>query len=173
MDKQKIESILRRFLLPALALLLVAAFLLYCEGRVQTEFPGLYPQDGVLDAREVDFSADVYHLVNHWDYYPGQLLSPDLFADPASAPEKDNDAPLNAIKGTWRLRIQAQPYTYLSLCSYSIDYSTRIFVNGQEVRSIGYVSDDPAQAIPKGRYVTLPLYFDASGETEIIYQYAN
>lgn len=173
MDKQKIGSILRRSLPPALALLLVVAFLLYCESRVQTEFPGLYPQDGVLDAREVDFSADVYHLVNHWDYYPGQLLSPELFSDPASAPKKDNDAPLNATKGTWRLRIQAKPHTYLSLCSYSIDYSTRIFVNGQEVRSIGYVSDDPAQAIPKGRYVTLPLYFDANGETEIIYQYAN
>jgi len=173
MAKQKIGSILRRFLPPVLVLLLVADFLLYCERRVQTEFPELYPQDGVLDTREVNFSADVYHLVNHWDYYPGQILSPDLFSDPASAPEKDNDAPLNITKGTWRLLIQAKPNTYLSLCSYSIDYSTRIFVNGQEVRSIGFVSDDPAQAIPKVRYVTLPLYFDASGETEVVYQYAN
>ena len=173
MNKQKIGSILRRFLPPVLALLLVAAFLLYCEGRVQTEFPELFPQDGVLDVREVDFSADVYHLDNHWDYYPGQLLSPDRFSDPASAPEKDNDAPLNVTKGTWRLRINAESNTYLTLCSYSIDYSTRIFVNGQEVRNIGFVSDDPAQAIPKVRHVTLPLYFDDSGETEIIYQYAN
>ena len=173
MDKQKIGNILRRSLPPVLALLLVAAFLLYCEGRVQTDFPVLSPQDGVLDAREVDFSAGICHLVNHWDYYPGQILSPDLFADPASAPQKDNDAPLNVTKGTWRLRILAQPDTWLTLCSYSIDYSTRIFVNGKEVRSIGFVSDDPAQAIPKVRYVTLPLYFDDTGETEIIYQYAN
>ena len=173
MDKQKIGSILRRSLLPVLALLLVAAFLLYCESRVKTEFPELYPQDGVLDAREMEFSAEVYHLVNHWDYYPGQLLSPALFTDAANAPKKENDAPINITKGTWRLRILAQPNTYLTLCSYSIDYSTRIFVNGQEVRNIGNVSDDPAQAISKVRYVTLPLYFDDSGETEIIYQYAN
>ena len=173
MDRQKKGGFLLRFLLPVLALLLVAAFLLYCSNRGQTEFPELYPQDGILDVREVDFAAGVYHLVNHWDYYPGQILSPELFSDPAGSPKKDNYAPLNSTKGTWRLRIQARPDTYLSLCSYSIDYSTRIFVNGREVRNIGFVSEDPAQAVPKVRYVTLPLYFDESGETEIIYQYAN
>ena len=173
MKKGRIGKLLKRYMLPALALLLIAAFFILGKSREQTEFPALYPRDGVLDARAVDFSGGVYHLVNSWDYYPGQLLSPAVFSDPAAAPMKDNDAPLNITKGTWRLRIQAQPNTYLTLCSYSIDYSTRIFVNGKEVRSIGYVSDDPAQAIPKVRYVTLPLYFDASGETEILYQYAN
>ena len=163
----------RKVLLPALVFLLIVSFFILCQSRVQTDFPELSPQDGVLDARDVDFSAGVFHLVNHWDYYPGQILSPEVFSDPASAPQKDNDAPLNVTKGTWRLRIQAQPHTYLILCSYSIDYSTRIFVNGKEVRSIGFVSDDPARAIPRVRYVTLPLYVDDSGETEIIYQYAN
>jgi hypothetical protein len=167
MKKTGIGKLLKRYMLPALALLLIAAFFILGQSREQTEFPALYPRDGVLDARAVDFSAGVYHLVNSWDYYPGQLLSPAVFSDPAAAPMKDNDAPLNITKGTWRLRIQAQPNTYLTLCSYSIDYSTRIFVNGQEVRSIGYVSDDPAWAVPKVRYVTLPLYFDDTGETEI------
>lgn len=171
--RARMTRVLRRYLLPVLVLLLVAAFYSACGSRVQTEFPVLRPEDGLLDAREVDFSSGVYHLVNSWDYYPGQILSPDVFSDPASAPEKDNDAPIDPAKGTWRLRIQTQPNTYLSLCSFSIDYSTRIFVNGQEVRNIGFVSDDPAQAVPKVEYVTLPLYFDDSGETEIIYQYAN
>ena len=171
--RARMTRVLRRYLLPVLVLLLVAAFYSACGSRVQTEFPVLRPEDGLLDAREVDFSSGVYHLVNSWDYYPGQILSPDAFSDSVTAPEKDNEAPLDANKGTWRLRIQAQPNTWLSLCSYSIDYSTRIFVNGKEVRNIGSVSDDPAQAIPKVRYVTLPLYFDETGETEIIYQYAN
>ena len=127
----------------------------------------------MLDTRSAVFNADIYHILNHWDYYPGRLYTPDDFADPSTAQEKDNDAPLNVNKGTWRLRILAKPDTYLSLCSFSIDYSTRIFVNGKEVRNIGFVSDDPPQAVPKTRYVTLPLYFGDSGEIEIIYQYAN
>ena len=173
MNRERILKTVRQYLPPALVLALVVAFYSFCVGRAQTEFPVLRPQDGVLDVRETDFSSDVYHLVNKWDYYPGRLLSPDAFADPASAPQKDNVALLNVTKGTWRLRILAQPDTWLTLCSYSIDYSTRIFVNGKEVRSIGFVSDDPARAVPKVRYVTLPLYFDDTGETEIIYQYAN
>lgn len=163
----------RRYLPPALVLLCVAAFYAFCVGRVQTRFPELRPRDGVLDAREADFAANVYHLVNAWDYYPGQILFPDAFADPAAAPAKDNDAPLDANKGTWRLRLLATPDTYLTLCAFSIDYSTRIFVNGTEVRNVGFVSDDPARAVPRVRYVTLPLYFDGTGEVELIYQYAN
>lgn len=172
-NRKAIRDGLRRYILPALALLFIAAFYAYCAGRVQTEFPVLQPQDGVLDTREADFSAGVYHVENSWDYYPGQILYPEAFADPTAAPEKQNDAKRDETLGTWRLRILAQPDTYLDLCSYSIDYSTRVFVNGTEVRSIGFVSEDPAQVVHDGLYMTLPIYFGESGEAEIIYQYAN
>lgn len=162
-----------QYLLPALVLVLIVTFYSFCVGRVRTEFPVLRPQDGMLDVRDVDFSSEVYHLINKWDYYPGLLLSPDAFADPTAAPGRDNDSPIDVEKGTYRLRILAKPETYFSLCSFSIDYSTRIFVNGNEVRNIGFVSDDPAQAVPRVRYVTLPLYSGQSGEIEIVYQYAN
>ena len=170
---RKCLGIVRRYLLPVMVLLLTSVFFIECGNRVQIGFPVLTPADGIMDARDVDFNADVYHILNKWDYYPGQLLRPEDFADPASAPEKNNDSPLDAVKGTWRLRILAKPDCYLCLCSFSIDYSTRIFVNGAEVRNIGFVSDDPGQAVPKVRYITLPLYSGESGEIEIIYQYAN
>ena len=170
---KKQMNIVRRYLLPALVLLLTSVFFIGCGKRVQTGFPVLKPAEGILDTRDVDFDADVYHILNQWDYYPGRLLTPEDFDDPASAPGKDNDSPRDNVKGTWRLCILAKPDTYLCLCSFSIDYSTRIFVNGVEVRNIGYVSDDPNQAVPKVRYVTLPLYSGDSGEIEIIYQYAN
>ena len=172
-NQKSIRDELRRYILPALALLFIAAFYAYCAGRVQTEFPILRPQDGVLDTREAIFSAGIYHVENSWDYYPGQILYPEAFADPAATPEKQNDAKRDETLGTWRLCILARPDTYLDLCSYSIDYSTRVFVNGTEVRSIGFVSEDPAQVIHDGLYMTLPLYFGESGEAEIIYQYAN
>ncbi len=75
--------------------------------------------------------------------------------------------------GTWRIVLLAEPDTYLSLCSFSVDYSTRIFVNGNEVRNIGFVSDNPDEAVPMIRYMTLPLYSGSDGRIEIVYQYAN
>ena len=173
MKRKRILKTARQYLAPVLVLALIIVFYSFCVSRARTEFPVLRPQDGVLDVRDVDFSSDVFHLVNNWDYYPGRLLAPDAFADPSSTPEKDNDAPLDVNIGTYRLRILAKPNTYLSLCSFSIDYSTRIFVNGAEVRNIGFVSDDPEEAVPRVRYVTLPLYSGQSGEIEIVYQYAN
>ena len=146
MNRERILKTARQYLPPALVLALIVAFYSFYVGRAQTEFPVLRPQDGVLDVRDVDFSSDVFHLVNKWDYYPGRLLCPDAFVDPASAPQKDNDSPIDVNKGTYRLRILAKPNAYLTICSISIDYSTRIFVNGAEVRNIGFVSEDPAQA---------------------------
>ena len=160
-------------LLPAAVLLVIAVFLVFCRSRFQTEFPVLSPEDGILDVRKVDFSKEVYHLRNSWDYYPGVLYEPQDFRDPDIAASKKNEAPLDIVKGTWRLRILAQPETYYSLCSFSIDYSTRVFVNGKEERNIGFVSDDPDAAVPKVRYMTLPLYSGKAGEIEIVYQYAN
>ena len=135
--EKTVISAVRRYFLPMLVLIFVGLVLLLCGRRVQTEFPELRPEDGVADLRNADFAHNVYHLVNSWAYYPGALYTPEDFADPETAPEKDDDAPLDPVKGTWRLRLLAEPDTYLSLCHFSIDYSTRIFVNGKELRNIG------------------------------------
>ncbi len=173
MGGKRDSDAVRRYFPPLLVLGFIVAFYAFCVGRAQTAFPVLRPEDGVLDARETDFDASVYHMVNNWDYYPGELYAPEAFHGSAPAPEKDNDSPLDVEKGTWRIRILTKPDAYLSLCSFSIDYSTRVFVNGAEVRSIGIVSDDPDEAVPMVRYMTLPLYSGESGEIEIVYQYAN
>ncbi|MBO6303075.1 MAG: HAMP domain-containing histidine kinase [Ruminiclostridium sp.] len=59
------------------------------------------------------------------------------------------------------------------MCSFSVDYGTRVFLNGEEVRNIGYVSSDPAEAVPMVRYMTIPMYSGESGEIELIFQYSN
>ena len=172
MQKSGWKQMLRQYGLPFLVLLLLSVLLLLCRSRVRTEFPVLDPQDGVMDVRSVDFSTDVYHLVNRWDYYPGHLYTPQELSAP-DAPAKSINAPLDNRLGTWRLVILAQPDIYLSLCSFSIDYGTRVFVNGREERHIGLVSADPAKAVPMGRYMTLPLYSGPDGRIEIVYQYSN
>ena len=162
----------RGWALPVLALALIAAVLLAARARFRREFPELRLRDGVLDLRDVDIGGDVYHVVNNWDYYPGRLYTPQDFRDPAVAASK-SDGPLDPVKGTWRMRMLAQPDIYLTLCSYTIDYSTRVFVDGRVVRSYGVVSDDPKEAVPGERYMDLPLYTGADGEIEIVYQYSN
>jgi signal transduction histidine kinase len=172
MRESKAYGLVQKYLLPVLVLAFVVAFLFVCKSRVQTSFLEIYPEDGTADFRQIDFTHNVYHLVNRWDKFVG-LYTPEDFSDPDTAPEKQTEWRADEPKGTMRLRILAQPDTYLSLCSFSMDYCTRIYVNGTEVRNIGFVSDDPEKAVPKVRYVTLPLYTGESGELEIIYQYNN
>lgn len=172
MNGNQILRLLRQYWLPILALLLFAGFLLLCRGRVQTQFPVLEPQDGVLDVREIDFTEEVYHIINKWDYWPGILLTPADIASP-DVPQKETTSFIDDRLGTWRVVLLAKPETYLTLCSFSIDYGTRVYVNGREVRNIGFVSDDPAKAVPMVRYMTLPLYSGEDGRIEIVYQCSN
>ena len=172
MRKGRLLQLLGRYGLPLLALLFSACFLFLCRSRVQTQFPVLKPLDGVLDVRETDFTDEVYHIVNQWDYWPGVLLTPADIASP-DAPPKETGSFIDDRLGTWRVVILTQPETYLTLCGFSVDYGTRVYVNGREVRNIGYVSDDPAEAVPMVRYMTLPLYSGEDGRIEIVYQYSN
>lgn len=169
--KRKLKIL--NIVLPLLVLLLICAVYFHVKSRMSFDYPELYPQDGVLDVREVSFENVVYDLVNMWDYYPGALYTPKDFADPDTAPEKSIDAPLDYEKGTWRLVILAKPNTYLCLAHFSIDYSTRIFVNGSEVRNIGYVSADPLETVHKNRFVKLPVFSGEDGRIELVYQYSN
>ena len=172
MRENTIRRLARQYMLPLLVLALLAGFLLYCRSRVQTDFPVLTPEEGVVDARDADFGAGVYHIVNRWDYWPGALYTPEELNAP-DAPEKDNEAARDNELGTWRLVLLTEPETYLTLCSFSVDYSTRVFVDGREVRELGVVSDDPAEAAPMVRYMTLPLYTGEDGRVELVYQYSN
>ena len=171
----KLNTILKSIkthLPPIIVILCIAVFFIYCRGRFQTTAPVLTPEDGYIDIRGVDFSSEVYHLVNNWNCYPGHLYYPEDFSDPGSVPEAVNSGP-NLEYGSKRMVIQADPGTWLAICSFSVDFGTRVFVNGQEVRNIGYVSADPDEAVPMGRFMTIPLYSGETGEIEIIYQYSN
>lgn len=71
MRGSKLAALTRRYFLPILVLAFVIAFLFACRGRVRTGFPEIKPVDGVADARDIDFSQGVYHLVNSWEKYEG------------------------------------------------------------------------------------------------------
>jgi len=160
-------------ILPILVLVGIGAAFVGVRRRMIT-FPAqeVRAVDGVVDVRDVPLEKEVYHMVNNWDFYAGRLYWPEDFRDEASMPKVSEDYERDDHLGTYRVRILAKPDTYLMLASFSIDYSMRIFVNGVEVRNLGYVSEDPEKAVHGARYLTLPLY-TGDGEVEIIYQYCN
>ncbi|MBO6229039.1 MAG: hypothetical protein J6O50_00600 [Ruminiclostridium sp.] len=166
------RSMIKKVFLPVIVILVMALFFALCSGRFPSDIPEIWFDGGFADIREYDFDKQVYNMVNNWDYFPGALYTPEDFADPENAPQPDNSGK-DMNLGTYRLRLLAKPNEWLSLCSFSVDYGTRVFLNGEEVRNIGYVSADPAQAIPKVRYMTIPMYSGESGEIELICQYSN
>lgn len=172
-EPKKWKGILRGMALPLLAVAFIGAFYVYASGRFIKSTPEVRAEDGVVDIHGVPLDTQIYHLVNNWDFYAGHLFGPEDFRNGNQPAPKDPAEVRDDHKGTYRVRIQGEPNTYISLCSYSIDYSMRIFVDGREVRNFGNVSDNPDEVVHGGHYFTLPLYIGDSGEVEIIYQYAN
>ena len=173
MSGRKIQSILRKYLPPLLVIAVIAVFFFMSRMRFETATIKIEPHDGFADITEYDFAHKVYYLLNNWDYFPGKLYTPADFTDESAAPQPENDAPIDMELGTYRLRLLAKPHQWLSLCSFSVDYSTRVFLNGEEMRNVGFVSVDPEKAVPKVRYMTIPMYSGDSGEIELVYQYSN
>ena len=170
----KIAGIVKIHLLPTAVLVFIAVCIIWCKSRFPQEgFPELWAENGVVDMRGCDFGKQVYHLGNNWDVYYGKLYGPEAFADPVRQPANDNELDRYPIIGTLRVRLLGKPHQWLTICGFSVDYATRIFLNGEEVRNIGYVSDDPEKAVHKGRYMWVPMYTGETGEIELIYQYCN
>lgn len=160
------------WLLPAAAIVLIILAVQLLYSRRQTDFQEVAPSDGILDITAVDLSDKVVNIRNSWDFYPNRLYTSQDFASGLAVAEEADDQETYPY-GTYRLVIRAQPRQYYTLCSYSIDYSTQVFVNGVAVCAFGQVADNAADSVPQIGYMTIPLYSGETGEIEIIYQYAN
>ena len=132
------------------------------------------PRDGVLDLRDIEVSDCVVNIENSWDFYPAALYTSGDFASKAAGEKAGAEVSTSDFSyGTHRLRILAQPNRYYTICSFSLDYASRVFVNGSEAAAFGNVADNGAEFEPRVGYMTIPLFSGESGEIEIIYQYAN
>ena len=163
----------RSWLLLAGAVVLIMLVVQLLYSRRQSSFQILVPVEGVVDITGVDLSQGVVNVQNNWDFYPGALYTAEDFAQggrdlPRPAAEEDEPR-----CGTYRLIIKAPPERYYALCAYSIDYSTRVFVNGVEAARYGVVAERADESVPRIGYMTIPLWSGEDGEIEIICQYAN
>ena len=162
-----------RWQVPVVIVLLAALLAQLFFARISGHLRVTIPVDGVLDLTEIDLSQEVVNIQNSWDFYPGVLYTPEDFAlggrDLPHLGEKGGEARC----GTYRLVIRARPEQYYTLCSYSVDYSTRVFVNGVEAANYGVVADNAEESVPRIGYMTIPLWSGEMGEIEIIYQFSN
>lgn len=153
-----------------ICVLLIAFSLLLILNRQQKKTVSIYPENGILEIDRLDCTSNIYQIMNNWDFFPNELYTPQNI--PSIAYDSDRSA--NDFKyGTYRLIIKAKPNTYYTLCGYSIDYSTRVFVNGDKILDIGKVSDNSIHSSPRIDYMNIPLYSDKNGQICIIYQYSN
>lgn len=95
-------------------------------------------EDGWLDLQNQDAAAGLFQLEGSWDFYPEALYtSEDFAAGRTGQPAGEEVSPSDYAYGTHRLRIRATPGAYYALCGFSVDYATRVFVNGSEVAAFG------------------------------------
>lgn len=174
-NKMKISlKSLFNIILPTAVIIVIALFLMTLHARRISSFEELIPTDGVLDISGLDFTDEVYLINGSWDFYPGALYFHEDF-NSGQMPEKagKNEWRSDIPYGTFRLVVKAEPFSHYSLCGFSVDYGTRLFVDGVEVFTSGVVAAGSETAVPKISYMTYPLYVGETGEAEIICQYSN
>jgi len=133
--------------------------------------------NGVIDLSRFNFDSANAKLPLTWEYYPGELYGPEDFAHKNTGkPRQFLSSDRSAYQtGTYRavLLMEHQAIDALyGMYARSLDYSTRIFVDGKEALHVGEVFADAQDFRPRVRYYTLPIM---PGDTsiEIIIQYTN
>lgn len=159
-----------KWLLPCAAVLLICLTVQLLYARRYNDVRELVPVNGVLDITGEDLSDEVVNIANSWEYYPNKLYGPEDFSGDTEAPAETVDP---ARYGTYRLTIKAKPDKYYTICAYSVDYATQVYVNGVEAASYGRVADNAVDSVAGVGYMTIPMYTGESGTVEIICQFSN
>lgn len=134
----------------------------------------LQVEDGWLDLQNQDAAAGLFQLEGSWDFYPEALYtSEDFAAGRTGQPAGEEVSPSDYAYGTHRLRIRATPGAYYALCGFSVDYATRVFVNGSEVAAFGNPAGTLEDFVPRVGYMTLPACAGEDGIIELVVQYGN
>lgn len=163
-----------RWLLPVVlvvcALQLMQSLFSLRSVNVQT----LQGENGLVDLRQAELSTGVFQLDGPWEFYPGVLYTPEDFAaGRAGQKAAEEVSPSDYACGTHRLRLLADPGEYYTICGFSVDYATRVFVNGSQVAVFGNPAETAEDFVPKVGYMTLPMCAGPDGVIELVVQYGN
>jgi len=127
---------------------------------------------GEFDLREIDTENYVISMGGVVEYIPNKLLNPDEFSSWASR----NEAFFGGVGGysfvTSRIRIYVEDGKWYTFSRYSIDYSHRLFVNGQWLLDIGRPGETSETDIPNTGRITFTAQ-GVDGVIEIVQQSSN
>lgn len=161
----------------SLSIALIAIFLAICwiafNARRLPTLDAPPMSGGIIDLSAIDLNTTIVELPLAWEYYPGLHTPQAIKGGGAGTPrafsvEDETTHPIGTYRVTLRLPLRA---TY-ALYAWSLDYATRIFIDGEEALSVGTVADNAMDFVPRIQQYILPIV--PQDETvEIVIQYAN
>jgi DNA-binding CsgD family transcriptional regulator len=130
---------------------------------------------GVQDLSGYDFSNTIYHSNQFWECWPDAYHTPADFANglvtEPGRPRGEMDF-FTTQYFTHRVRFILPPDKTYGFMMRSVDYSMRIFINGELIDSVGNPGQSREETIP--RTLRRTYYAEPqSGEVEIILHIAN
>lgn len=125
-------------------------------------------ENGNCDLSEIDFDTGFVHLSGEVEYIPG-ILTPEEFVQRQSEAQSGN--PWNISSGTSRIRIQVPEGIY-TLTSASIDFASRVYVNGELRFEAGNPAETAEDFVPGVAQMILNVAPE-NGIIEIVQQGAN
>ena len=158
-----------------IALSITFSFIMYVVSSELCK-QAVYIENGVIDLTQIDFEKTIAELPLDWDYYPDKIYNPDDFNQGIIvSPRKFTfeDERLYNV-GTYKTILKVLAGKTYALNGWALDYSSRIFVNGEEALHIGNVTADSATFVPGMKHYLISIIPDAETNLiEIIIQYAN
>lgn len=123
-------------------------------------------QQGIVDLTGFTFSATTAQTRN-FEHFPRELLSPAEIEGRQGAPTDDDQN-----YGTYRIRFLLPDNEVYALGFSSIDYATKVFINGKEVGSAGTVGTEKAATVPQTTYFRFSVQ-PVEQTIEVVLQYSN
>ena len=126
--------------------------------------------DGVWELSEIGFAQKVVRLTGAVEYVPDALLTPEAFSERADIclgqPGSETQY------ATSRMRLKVPQNNYL-ICGYSVDFASRMYVNGKVLLEAGVPGDSRESTTTGVKFYVLPVSPDANGEIVIVQQVSN
>ena len=135
--------------------------------------PPIEPENGCIDLTGIDLDKELITMGAHWDFYPNRLLYSDDFKSGAVTEDMKEAIRDDAPYGTYRVLLRGIPGSYYLVDGYSIDYGTRVYVNGSKTLEIGTVGTSAEDSVGCVNYMTFPLSIRDDGYCEVIIQFSN
>lgn len=167
MQNKKTDNRILFIILPLIAVLMLALWSVkphVDEARVAVSADGVWDLNGAgLGLAPIRLDGDV-------EYVPNALLTPEEFAASADIlVGQPVDGPQYA---TSRMRLRVPQGSYL-ICGYSVDFASRLYVNGELLLEAGTPGGSRETTTPGVKYFVLPASPGENGEIVIVQQASN